>query len=132
MLRFYFAIIVGILLIGAAIIDLVNRKRIIGNGGYTYAKVTKIRRSIWSKYGFTYYLMLRYKVRGTSYEQEISMGSRGKHHKAGDTMKIMYHRENPKKMFVEDGRNHVARTVLIILLAIGLTALGVFGVIYYS
>ena len=130
MWRAYFGVIIGIVLAVGSIIGLVEVKSIKKNGAHTYARVSKIRRSWNGRYGFTYYALLRYRVKGNSYEREISVGRFKGSHKVGETLKIMYHRENPKKMFVDDGKNHVAFTAFVFLLAIGLTALGIFSIIY--
>jgi len=118
-------IVVGIFSIGAAIHVLLLKRSLIRDGGRTTATVLRTERQrmrTGSKSGWTYVPILEYTVDGHTYEKEHHGNIRPKY-KDGETLEVMYRKDNPEKvMVVGDKLQYVGSAVFILA---GVTMLGI-------
>ena len=119
-------IIIGVFFLGTSIYIIGWRRSIIKNGEYTDATVIEVRRKIRLRKGSSVVFtpILRYVVNGHMHEVEYGEQGPLPRYSVHQTVRIIYHRENPEKITDANSgmRYYVFSTIMAIaaFIAIGI------------
>ena len=71
--------------------------------------------------------MLNYEANGVLYEEEYQTGTSAFKYKDGETVRIIYHKDDPKRITIENDKSTILLSITFILIgaAIILSALGI-------
>ena len=120
--QIYLLIIAGMLIIGMAVSVLLLKRDLIQNGGRTTATVLRTERRRMQR-GWTHIPILEYTIDGHRYEKEHHGNARPKY-KDGETLELMYRKNNPHKAMVVGDKLQYIGSVLFMLAGLVMIGIG--------
>ena len=120
-------LIFGVFSILVGIYPLITRKNVMSNGVHVDAKVAGIERKK-SFSGKKYFMTFEYEVDGVTYVEEFGRGEGRLKHQQGDTVRIICHKDDPKRFVLEKDTNMIFLSVTFIIggIIIALSSIGIF------
>ena len=119
----------GIALFFAAIHLLVMRKKIIDNGQSADATVVRIERRGFGR-SRRFHPVFSYEADGgTTLETVHHIGSPMPKYVEGEVVRIVYNKEDPKKITIEGDSTYAVRSVIYVVLGVFLLGIGIFYLI---
>jgi len=122
-----FFFILGSLFIIVSIVFLLNKKELRDNGVHADATVVSTRRALilrGGRAGTTYFPVVKYDVDGLIYTIESSVGHIWPRYKDGETVRIIYDKEDVKKIIILDDGS-TATIIMVLIMLVGAIMIGV-------
>ena len=114
-----FMLIAGLFLIIFPIFKVLRERSVIKNGIKATARIVEIKERRW-RYGITYDVMVIFNADGEDYVVKNPAGAKiDLGWKAGDTIEILYHKNNPKRAVTTEGYRLTDYFAFVVMLLVG-------------
>ncbi|MCL2674717.1 MAG: DUF3592 domain-containing protein [Defluviitaleaceae bacterium] len=120
------ALMFGVFAVLVGIYPLLTRKNLIDNGVRTDSIVVRSERKK-AGVGKKVFVLLKYEVDGVSHETEHQTGTSAFKYKDGETVPIIYRKDDPDKIIIENDRSAMMLSVTFIMIGavVILTGVGI-------
>jgi len=120
------ALLFGVFAILAGVYPLLTRKNMIDNGIHADSIVVRSERKK-AGVGKKVFVLLKYEVNGVSHETEHQTGTATFKYKDGETVRIIYHKDDPDRIIIENDKSTIMLSITFIMIGavVVLSGLGI-------